>query len=57
MNRKNRTRKLTVEARKIIIRLHGEGWSGRELSEAFGVSRPRISQIINDYYGEIPDVE
>lgn len=46
---KRRTRKLSVEERMGISLLYRKGlFSQRELSLVFGVSAPRISQIVND---------
>ena len=32
-------------------------WTMKELSEQFDVSIPRISQIVNNYYGELVQYE
>tara|TARA_R110000824_G_scaffold16434_5_gene68116 strand:+ start:1083 stop:1256 length:174 start_codon:yes stop_codon:yes gene_type:complete len=50
--RKNRVRKLTMEDRDIIRLLAATGTPGKRLAELFEVSPARISQIVNDYYGE-----
>tara|TARA_R100001443_G_scaffold11264_1_gene20874 strand:- start:445 stop:618 length:174 start_codon:yes stop_codon:yes gene_type:complete len=53
--RKNRVRKLTLEDRDIIRLLAAKGTPGKRLAELFEVSPARISQIVNDYYGEEPN--
>ena len=53
--RKNRVRKLTLEDRQIIRQLSATGTPGKRLAELFDVSPARISQIVNDYYGEDPN--
>ena len=52
IERKNRVRKLTLEDRDIIRMLALTGTSGKRIAELFEVSPARISQIVNDYYGE-----
>lgn len=43
-----------MKQRTLICELYETGdWTMRELSEQFSVSIPRISQIVNNYYGEI----
>lgn len=54
MKRKNRVRKLTLKQRTLICNLYESGdWTMKELSEQFKVSIPRVSQIVNNYYGEL----
>tara|TARA_R110001592_G_scaffold143089_1_gene365677 strand:- start:1957 stop:2130 length:174 start_codon:yes stop_codon:yes gene_type:complete len=53
--RKTRTRKLTMQDRESIVALHQTGMTGKRLSEIFSVSPARISQIVNNYYGEMSD--
>lgn len=56
MSRKNRTRILTIDDRRLIVRLvKNEGIPQKKCAEMFSVSQARISQIVNDYYGEMPD--
>jgi DNA-binding MarR family transcriptional regulator len=58
MTRKNRTRKLTVEQRILIRKLYRETEITMvDLGSRFGISQPRVSQIINDVYGEFGVVE
>ena len=58
ITRKNRTRKLTVEQRIEIITLYKLGnITMCELGILYAVSQPRISQIVNDVYGEFEVVE
>lgn len=54
MKRKSRVRKLTMKQRNLIYDLYKSGeWTMKELSEQFKVSIPRVSQIVNNYYGEM----
>ena len=56
MSRKNRTRILTIDDRRLIVRLvKNEGIPQKKCAEMFNVSQARISQIVNDYYGEMPN--
>ena len=56
MSRKNRTRILTIDDRRLIVRLvKRDSIPQKKCAEMFGVSQARISQIVNDYYGEMPD--
>ena len=56
MSRRNRTRILTIDDRRLIVRLvKNEGIPQKKCDEMFSVSQARISQIVNDYYGEMPD--
>jgi len=53
VTRKNRTRKLTIEQRILIRKLYRETEITMvDLGLKFGISQPRVSQIINDVYGE-----
>lgn len=50
---KHRTKKLTLEDRQAIVELastkkHTYSW----IAERFGVSRGRVSQLVNDTYNE-----
>jgi len=53
--RKTRTRKLTMEDRESIVQLYKTGMTGKRISEIFSVSPARISQIVNNYYGEMSE--
>jgi len=53
--RKNRVRKLTLNDREIICMCYMNGVSGKQLAEMFQVSPARISQIVNNYYMEMPE--
>jgi DNA-binding MarR family transcriptional regulator len=54
LKRKSRVRKLTLKQRNLICELYKSGdWTMKELSEQFDVSIPRVSQIVNNYYGEL----
>lgn len=58
MTRKNRTRKLTFEQRILIRKLYRTTEITMvDLGLQFGISQPRVSQIINDVYGEFGVVE
>ncbi len=58
MTRKNRTRKLTVKQRLELIRLYRTGdITMVKLGLKYGISQPRVSQIVNDVYGEFGVVE
>lgn len=58
MTRKNRTRKLTVEQRIEIRRLYSlDCFTMVKLADMFDISQPRVSQIVNDVYGEFGVVE
>jgi len=44
---------LTQKQKRAIIEMHGTGnWKGAELARLFQVSPGRVSQLVNDYYGE-----
>ena len=48
-----RHRVLSIKDRIAILTLYdGGGWTMKELGLMFAVSQPRISQIVNDTYGE-----
>ena len=58
LKRKSRVRKLTLKQRNLICELFKSGeWTMKELSEQFDVSITRISQIVNNYYGELVQYE
>ncbi len=58
MKRKSRVRKLTLKQRNLICELYKSGdWTMKELSKQFDVSIPRVSQIVNNYYGELIQYE
>lgn len=47
---KRRTRKLTVEKRKVIYNLYNDNhFKMKDIAEIFGVSVPRISQIVKEF--------
>ena len=51
--RRLRTKVLDPKDRRAIIDLYRSGdWTMKSLAERFGVSQPRISQIVNNTYGE-----
>lgn len=41
-----------AEKRAIVILAEFEGWKKADLARVFRVTPSRISQIVNDYYGE-----
>ena len=43
-----RTRILTVKDKEEILHLLNLGWTQKKLSELYGVSQPRISQLIKE---------
>ena len=56
--RKNRTRKLTVEQRFELVKLYQSGdFTMVELGKRYGISQPRVSQIVNNVYNELEVVE
>tara|TARA_Y100001973_G_C5207316_1_gene342521 strand:- start:6548 stop:6733 length:186 start_codon:yes stop_codon:yes gene_type:complete len=58
LKRKSRVRKLTLKQRNLICELYKSGdWTMKELSKQFDVSIPRVSQIVNNYYGELIQYE
>lgn len=58
MTRKNRTRKMNIEQRLELIRLYQTGnFTMVELGLKYGISQPRVSQIVNDVYGEFGVIE
>ena len=51
--RLNRVRKLTLEQRRMICDLYESGnYTMVAIAEMFGISQPRISQIVNNVYLE-----
>lgn len=55
--RKLRHRKLSEKDRIAIAELYGLGiHTMNEIAEMFNVSQPRISQIVNDSYGEMKQI-
>lgn len=55
--RKLRHRKLSEKDRIAITELYGLGiHTMTEIAEMFNVSQPRISQIVNDSYGEMKQI-
>ena len=58
MNR--RTRVLSMRDRLAILQMYKDGlYNQKELAEMYGVSQPRISQILNDkeLRGELDDLQ
>jgi DNA-directed RNA polymerase specialized sigma subunit len=54
MTRKNRTRKLTIEQRIELVKLYHSGdFTMVELGRRYGISQPRVSQIVNNVYNEL----
>ena len=52
--RLNRVRKLTLEQRRMICDLYGSGnYTMVSIAEMFGISQPRVSQIVNNVYLEL----
>tara|TARA_R100001086_G_C11732181_1_gene230023 strand:- start:285 stop:485 length:201 start_codon:yes stop_codon:yes gene_type:complete len=52
----NRVRKLTLEQRKMICDLYESGnYTMVAIAEMFGISQPRVSQIVNNTYSEMGD--
>ena len=50
---KRRNRILSLKDRRAIIQLYERGgWTMQQLADLFSVSQPRISQLVNDTYGE-----
>ena len=50
---KKRVRKTDLKTREAISSLYTTGeWSMRELAEKFGVSIPRVCQIVKEYKSE-----
>lgn len=50
---KKRVRKTDLKSREAISSLYETGeWSMRELAEKFGVSVPRVCQIVKEYRTE-----
>ena len=43
-----RTRKLSIEQKREILHLLDIGWTQKKLAELYGVSQPRISQLIKE---------
>ena len=55
--RHTRKRKLSLKDRRAIYFLYQSGeWTMKHLASRFGVSQPRICQIVNDSYGELEAV-
>lgn len=55
--RKIRNRKLTVQDRIAICNLYeSRTHTMEQIGEIFGVTQPRISQIVNDVYGEMSQI-
>ena len=55
--RKLRKRKTGERERIGIAFLYSTGlWTMKELGETFGVSTGRVSQIVNDTYGEMDEI-
>ena len=56
-DRKLRVRKLTIDDRLAICELYNLGtFTMEKLAEMFGVSQPRVSQIVRDTYGEMMQI-
>lgn len=56
-DRKLRVRKLTIDDRLAICELYNLGtFTMEKLGEMFGVSQPRVSQIVRDTYGEMMQI-
>jgi DNA-directed RNA polymerase specialized sigma subunit len=53
MNRRMRKRLTDKEKKAIWILSHVSEMKKTEIAELFGVSRSRVSQICNDYYGDL----
>tara|TARA_Y100000004_G_scaffold166263_1_gene197853 strand:- start:55 stop:243 length:189 start_codon:yes stop_codon:yes gene_type:complete len=52
--RLNRVRKLTLEQRRMICDLYESGnYTMVSIAEMFGISQPRVSQIVNNVYLEL----
>ena len=52
--RLNRVRKLTLEQRRMICDLYASGnYTMVSIAEMFGISQPRVSQIVNNVYLEL----
>tara|TARA_R100000664_G_C2713189_1_gene109220 strand:- start:188 stop:376 length:189 start_codon:yes stop_codon:yes gene_type:complete len=52
--RLNRVRKLTLEQRRMICDLYESGnYTMVAIAEMFGISQPRVSQIVNNVYLEL----
>tara|TARA_R100000900_G_scaffold1326_2_gene2829 strand:- start:1792 stop:1992 length:201 start_codon:yes stop_codon:yes gene_type:complete len=52
----NRVRKLTLEQRKMICDLYeSRNYTMVAIAEMFGISQPRVSQIVNNTYSEMGD--
>ena len=55
--RLNRVRKLTLEQRRMIVDLYESGnYTMVSIAEMFGISQPRVSQIVNNIYFEMGDL-
>jgi len=55
--RLNRVRKLTLEHRRMIVDLYESGnYTMVAIAEMFGISQPRVSQIVNNVYLEMGDL-
>lgn len=55
--RLNRVRKLTLEHRRMIVDLYESGnYTMIAIAEMFGISQPRVSQIVNNVYSEMGDL-
>ena len=52
--RLNRVRKLTLEQRRMICDLYESGnYTMVSIAKMFGISQPRVSQIVNNVYLEL----
>ncbi len=55
--RKLRERKLSLDDRIAICELYNLGtFTMEKIGEMFGVSQPRVSQIVRDTYGEMMQI-
>ena len=52
MNRRMRKRLTDEHKRAIWILVHTSSLKKTEIADLFGISRSRVSQIVNDTYGE-----